>query len=81
MDGQENELATVEFKNKITYIFYWSHLIFASQTLPHHLRCMERFMEAGGLFHLLWLWRTGKSGSCAQFFGFRRYFHGKPQWT
>ena len=28
MDGPENELAMVVLKNEITYIFYWSHLIF-----------------------------------------------------
>jgi hypothetical protein len=31
MDGPENELAMVAIKNEITYIFYWSHLIFCNQ--------------------------------------------------
>jgi hypothetical protein len=28
MDGQENELSMVVLKNEITYIFYWSRLIY-----------------------------------------------------
>ena len=31
MDGPENELAMVAIKNEITYIFYWSNLIFCNQ--------------------------------------------------
>ena len=30
-DGPENEFAMVAIKNEITYIFYWSHLIFCNQ--------------------------------------------------
>ena len=68
MDGPENELAMVVIRNEITYIFIGLTSFFAIKTLSCHLRFMERCLEAGGLFHLGWSWRTGQSGSRARFF-------------
>ena len=56
---------------KLNSFFTCLTSFFAILTLSHHLQCMERGMEAGGLFHHWWFWRMGRmgqSGLRAQFF-------------
>jgi hypothetical protein len=60
----------VTIKMRLNKYFSCLTSFFAILALPHYLRCMERHMEADGLFHLGWFWRTGQSGCRARFFNF-----------
>ena len=82
MYGTENELVILAIKMRFNTFFSLLTSLFAILALSHHLRCMERHMEAGGLFHLGWFWRTGQSGSRARFFQFWKYCHSEHgAWT
>jgi hypothetical protein len=68
MDGPENELAMVAIKNEITYIFYWSHLIFCNQNSAVSSTIHGEMLGGRQVVPSWMVTENGQSGWCAHFF-------------